>query len=447
MTQGYYAGISGLVSNQYGLDVVSDNLANVSTTGFKSSSTEFADLFTQALVSSNGSATPTSDDLGVGVRLQVTSFDMAQGALMPSDRATDLALQGNGWFGVRSNNQDYFTRDGSFTLDASQSIQGDVNSSTSHLVNGDGMYVTGTMLANFAYNATMDYGDTTTSGVSGAYVLTNPTFDVPLNGAGEQGNLEFPTRLAYPVTPTTQAKFFGNLGIDPQVRTISTDLISSSNEKNGLQLTFTQSATQPTEGIAWDVVATVTSHDGTTIYDTQKGQVNFGTSGELKNSTLSSVNNDGSPVTINLGSDFSGLISTAGMGVSSSSQSDGIAGGTLTKYNVSSDGTIIADFSNGKQSAIGRVAVYHFQNDQGLNRNGGTYYEESSNSGKPVFWTDAAGNATAGAIVQSGRLEASNVRVDVGLTDMIIMQRSYQANSKTITTVDEMIQKALQMHR
>ncbi len=446
MTQGYYAGISGLVSNQYALDVISDNLANVSTTGFKSSTAEFADLFTEAIASSNASS-PTSDNVGVGVRLQATSAQMSQGSLMPTDRVTDLALQGNGWFGVAGNNQDYFTRNGSFSFDAAQSVKGDINSSTSHLVNADGMYVTGTMLSNFAYNATLDYGDKTTNGASGAYVLTNPTLDVPLGGVGAQGPLEFPTRLTYPVTPTTQAQFFGNLGIDPQSRTISSDLISSTNEKNNLKLTFSQSATQPTEGIAWDVVATVTSHDGTTLYDTQNGQVTFGVSGELKTSSLPLVNNNGSSVAINLGSNFSGLISTAGMGVSGSSQSDGMAGGTLTKYGVNSDGTIIADFSNGKQSAIGRVAVYHFQNDQGLNREGGTYYQQSSNSGKPVFWTDTAGNAITGATIQSGNLESSNVKMEVGLTDMIIMQRAYQANSKTITTVDDMIQKALQMHR
>ena len=446
MTQGYYAGISGLVSNQYGLDVISDNLANASTTGFKSSSTEFADLFTQAIVSSGGS-TPTSNDIGGGVRLQATSYQMAQGTLMPSDRVTDLALQGNGWFGVTGNNQEYFTRDGSFSFDAVQNIKGDINSSTSRLVNADGMYVTGTMLSNFIYDAALDYGDTATNGVSGAYVLNNTTLDVPLSGVGQQGALELPTRLAYPVTPTSQAKFLGNLGIEDQVRTISTDLISASNEKNNLKLTFTRSEIQPTEGIAWDVAATVTSKNGTTLYDTQNAQVNFGPSGELVSSTLTTINNNGTPVTINLGAQYSGLISTNGMGISGSSQSDGIAGGTLTKYGINTDGTIIADFSNGKQSAVGRVAVYHFQNDQGLNRNGGTYYEQSSDSGKPLFWTDAAGNAVAGATVHSSKLEASNVRMEVGLTDMIVAQRAYQANSKTITTVDEMIQKALAMHR
>jgi flagellar hook protein FlgE len=150
---------------------------------------------------------------------------------------------------------------------------------------------------------------------------------------------------------------------------------------------------------------------------------------------------------VDLASYIGGVRSTFGVPVSASSTSDGTLGGTLTKYGISKDGTIIADFSNGRQSAIGRVAVYHFQNEQGLERNGGSLYRQSSNSGAPTFWTDANGNVITGATVTSGQLENSNVRLDVGLTDMIILQRAYQANAKTLTTYDEMIQKALQMRR
>jgi flagellar hook protein FlgE len=159
------------------------------------------------------------------------------------------------------------------------------------------------------------------------------------------------------------------------------------------------------------------------------------------------MNNDGTNVSVNLGNNYSGVISIDGVATSGSSRSNGVSGGTLTKYGINPNGVVIADFSNGRQSAIGRIAVYHFQNDQGLNRDGGTYFTESADSGSPLFWTDANGNIITGATVRSGALEASNVRTDVGLTDMIITQRAYQANSKIITTVDEMIQKAIAMHR
>lgn len=366
---------------------------------------------------------------------------------MSSDRFSDLALEGNGFFGVVSNDQTVFTRDGSFSFDTYESVPGDVNSSTNRLVTADGGYVLGTMLTNFSYDGTFDYGDTATNGTSGAYVVNTPTDNVTFADVNSQGVLEFPSRLAYPVQPTTQASFFGNLGVDDETRSISADVISANNETNRLKLTFTKSATQPADGVAWDVTATVTSNDGSTVYDTQTGQAVFAASGGLSSFSIPSVNNDGTPVAIDLGTNYSGVISSDGIAVSGSSQSDGVSGGVLTKYGVNSNGIIIADFSNGRQSAIGRVAVYHFQNDQGLNREGGTYYTQSTDSGKPMFWTDADGNAVTGASVRSNYLEGSNVDVTVGLTDMIVTQRAYQSNAKTITTVDEMIQKALAMHR
>ncbi len=233
--------------------------------------TEFADLFSK-VVSGTGK-TPTSNDIGYGSRVQATSIQFAQGAIMPSDRFSDLSLEGSGWFGVLSKDEQYFTRDGHFLFDANEQIAGDVNSSFSQLVTSDGKYVTGTMLTNFAYNPSFDYGDLT--GTTGAYVLNNPTSDVPLAAVDSQGKLEFPTRLAYPVEPTTEASFFGNLGVVNEPRSISADAISASSEHNRIKLAFTQSAVQPAVGIAWDVVATVTSNDGSITYDTQNWSSSF----------------------------------------------------------------------------------------------------------------------------------------------------------------------------
>ncbi len=445
MNQAYYSGISGVMTYQMGMDVVSDNIANVNTVGYKGSTAEFSDLFTNALASAG--KTPTANDIGMGSRLQATTTQMQTGSLITSDRFNDLAIGGNGWFGVVSGKDTSYTRAGNFVFDEVQKTAGDVNSSVARLTTADGKYVTGTMLSNYSYNGAFDYGDKTPNGVTGAYVLNDPANTVVLGSTGAQGQLEFPTRLAYPVEPTTHAEFFGNLGTDNATRTISADVVSGKNERNRLKLTFTLSATQPTDGVAWDVVATVTSNDGNTVYDTKNGQAIFNGTGGLNSCTITSMNNDGSPVAVDLGTGYNGVISTKGVAISGTSRSNGMSGGVLTKYGINSDGVIIADFSNGRQSAIGRVAVYHFQNDQGLNRTGDTLFQESANSGKPVFWTDTTGKTITGASVYSGQLENSNVRLDVGLTDMIIMQRAYQANAKTITTGDELIQKALQMHR
>ncbi|MDP3301940.1 MAG: flagellar hook-basal body complex protein [Sulfuricurvum sp.] len=535
MTQGFYSGLSGVQTHQYGIDVASDNLANVNTVGYRGSNTEFSSLLSSKIVSA-GAQTPTSNDLEAGVRLQATTMNTSIGTFINTDRFADLSIGGNGWFGVTSalGNNNYFTRAGNFVFDEYQKIPGDGNSSIARLTTGDGMYVSGTMLGNYTYNP-----------AAGSFVVT-PANNVPLAAVNAQGPLELPTLLTYPAEPTTTTQFAGNLGFTPGVRTVnetvinalneqnnlnliftkstsqptvgtawdvaatlksadnqtthdiqsgrvvfadsgillsstlstmdnngtplvvdssnyftnahnlgladdtrtmSSNVISANNDRNHLKLVFTQSAVQPATGVSWDIAATVTTADGQTTYDTQTGQATFGASGRLLTSTLPTMNNDGSPLAVDLSSYLGGITSASGVPISVSSQSDGSMGGTLTKYGISNDGTIIADFSNGRQSAIGRVAVYHFQNEQGLERNGGTMYTQSSNSGEPIFWTDQNGNTITGAKITSGQLENSNVRLDVGLTDMIILQRAYQANAKTITTVDEMIQKALQMRR
>lgn len=430
---------------QLGMDVVADNVANVNTVGYKGSTAEFADLFTNALGSAG--KTPTSNDIGIGSRLQSTTTQMQNGSLLASERFNDLAISGNGWFGIVSGEAMSYTRAGNFVFDEVQKTAGDVNSSVARLTTTEGKYVTGTMLTNYSYNGSFDYGDKTVNGAIGAYVVNDPTNEADLKGVDAQEMLEFPTRLAYPVEPTTKAQFFGNLPPDNQIHTISADVISGTNERNRLKLTFTQSAVQPSTGIAWDVVATVTSNDGSQVYSTKNGQAIFDGSGGLSSCDITSMDNDGTSVAVDLGNSFNGVISIDGLAASGSSRSDGVSGGTLTKYGINPNGVIVADFSNGRQSAIGRIAVYHFRNDQGLNRIGNTEFQDSSGSGKPLFWTDASGNPISGAIINSGQLENSNVRLDVGLTDMIIMQRAYQANAKTITTGDELIQKALQMHR
>lgn len=438
MNQAYYTGISGVISSQYGLDVISDNLANSSTVGFKASSTEFSDLFSKVVTSTYGS---TSDEIGLGSYLSATSLDMSSGSLLSSDSVDDLALSGDGWFGVVSGNDMYYTRAGDFSLDAYTSVSGDTNSSISRLVTSTGLFVTGTMLNNFSYDATADYGDNS----AGAYVLNSSTTDVTMADANSQTSLALPTRLVYPTEPTTEVTFTGNLGVDDETRSISASVISSSNEINTLKLTFTLSETQPAEGISWDVTATVTSNDGGTVYSTETGQAIFAEGGGLQSCTLSSIDNDGTSVSIDLGSGYSGVVSLDGTDITGSSTSNGTSGGTLTGYGISSDGTIVANFSNGEQSAIGKIAVYHFQNEQGLSRVGDTLFEQTGNSGNATFWTDANGDYSSGATVNSGYLESSNVDYVSGLTDMIIMQRAYQANAKSITTGDELIQKALQM--
>lgn len=416
MTQAFYTGISGLKSNQYGIDITSDNLANVSTNGFRGYSAGFTSLFEDAL-SSASTGSSVNSTVGVGSQLSSTTMNMLNGSLALSDKSTDLAIAGEGWFGVQGNGDTRYTRDGNFSFDAN-----------SDLVTQDGYYVLGTMGSN----------------ISGG-VLTSVLTDVPLGDVGTQTKLQFPQVLTYPSEASSNAKFFANVGVGTQPVTVGASVIDPNGVKNHLRLEFTKQAVQTPPGSQWDVVATTQTLDGTTIYDTQTGVVNFDASGALESTTLSSINNNGATVAMDLGTGYDGIVSVNRTYQSGSSISDGTIGGDLAGYEISQNGEVVAAFTNGKQSSVGKIAVYHFQNDQGLNRISGTRFASSNNSGKPMFYQDANGNNITGSQVLNYRLEGSNVQMSEGLTELIIYQRAYDANSKSVTTADQMMQKALNM--
>ncbi len=416
MTQAFYTGISGLQNFSSGIDVVSNNIANISTVGYRAYDAEYASLFEEALTSA--SAGGSSQSVGVGVRLQATTMSTEQGTLAISDRSTDLAILGDGWFGIQQDGATVYTRDGSFNVDAN-----------ADLVSNDGYYLLGTIGGN----------------ISADNVLTEVLAEVPLADVGNVEKLRFPRTLTYPPEPTTEAKFLANVGTGYETVTVGASVVDSQNNRNHLRLEITKRAEQTPPGTQYDVTATIQSLDGTTVYTTASGEVTFDETGALSSNTLTSIDNNGTPIRIDLGSGYDGLISIDTPLVSGSSIADGTIGGDLHGYSISPDGEVIATFTNGKQSSVGKIAVFHFQNEQGLSRISGTRFEESANSGKPYFFKDANGNNVVGTHIQNYRLESSNYEIAAGLTELIILQRAYDANSKSVTTADQMIQKALNM--
>ncbi|WP_299915922.1 flagellar hook protein FlgE [Sulfurimonas sp.] len=415
MTQAFYTGINGIQTHQYGIDVIADNLSNISTVGFRSYNTEFSSLFEETLNTSSGLSSVDSG-VGVGAMLSTVSMNEDRGSFMLTDRSTDLAILGDGWFGIQSNGKSIYTRDGAFTFDANRD-----------LVTNDGYYVLGTMGSNI------------TDGV-----LTEQLAEVGLGEASAQEKLRFPEDLLFPVQPTTEVKFYGNLSVENTTRVISAKAIDAQGDKNNIRLEFTQVDPQVLPGIQWNVVATAQSLDGETIYDTQTGVIKFDEAGALISNTLSSIDNNGAAVSINVGSGYDGITSISGKFYASSS-SNGIEAGELAGYDINRNGEIVATFTNGMQSSVGTIAVYHFANDRGLEKVSGTRFAESSNSGKAIFFKDAQGKNIIGTDITNYKLEGSNVKIEVALSEMIIMQRAYDANSKSITTADEMMQKALSM--
>ena len=416
LTQAFYTGLSGLKSTSTAIDVTSNNIANANTVGYRGYSTEFSSLFEDMLRTSGNSNTP-DNSVGMGTRVSAISMMSDDGALSVTDRSTDLAIYGDGWFGVAGNNDIAYTKAGDFTFDVN-----------SDLVTSDGYHVMGTMGTN----------------IDGE-LLTDTIDSIGLNDVNKQVPLNFPRSLTYPPEATTYAKFIGNIGSAENEITMGTSVIDANNNNNNLQLTYSKSDTQVPPGVQWDVNATVSSHDGNTIYDSQNGTIFFDESGAIKSTTLTQIDNNGTMVDIDLGEGFSGIVAVNSAELTASTVSNGAVGGELVGYAISDKAEVIATFTNGKQSSVGKIAVYHFQNEQGLERLSDNKFSTSSNSGDAIFFTDANGNNVIGTDIRNFQLETSNVKMEVALTELIIFQRSYDANSKTMTTADEMMKKALDM--
>jgi len=415
MTQAFYSGISGLKTHSVGINAVSDNLANISTIGYRGYDVEFKSLFEDMQNTTADSS--VNSTVGVGSQIQTTSMMQRNGSLQLTDRSTDLAIDGNGWFGVQKDAKPVYTRDGAFTFDANDD-----------LVTVDGFHVLGTMGGN----------------INGE-ILTSVIDEIPLGDIATQEKLRFPKTLTYPPEATSNASFFANLGVDPELRTVGAAVVDPQGVKNHLRLAFEKDPVQSPPGSQWNVTATTQTLDGTTIYDTKTGRVEFNSAGGLISSTLSTIDNNGASVTMDLGSGFSGIVAINVPVVSGSSLADGTIGGDLMGYEINKNAEVIATFTNGMQSSVGKIAIYHFQNDQGLERLSGTKFQESSNSGKALFYKDASGQNIIGTNISNFMLEGSNYRMEAGLTELIILQRAFDANSKSVTTADEMMQKALSM--
>ncbi len=274
----------------------------------------------------------------------------------------------------------------------------------------------------------------------------------------------------------------------------TTGIIGPDGDKDIIDMTFTKRVPQPTSGSEWDATVkilsfyenyTVQQYDPTQTYDptlydvdvahgtvkkiydpalyyvntsnnkvyeivdTQTGVVTFGGAGQLLTNTIPTLSNGGTPLTLNLGepNSYTGLISSTTLEKSNVANSDGYVEGFLSGYGMDGYGNVIAEFSNGRSSAIAKVALYHFQNDQGLNQATSTLFSASANSGEPIFYVNEDGESFLGSKIYSNKLEGSNVSMATALTELIVMQKAFDASAKSITTSDQMIQNAINMKK
>lgn len=564
MNNSLYNSVAGVKTSQFFMDVVSNNIANVNTYGFKSSTAEISSQFASILV---GTYAAVSNDVSLGAQSQTTALNLQEGNLENTDNTFDFALGGEGWFGVLGQDGNtYYTRAGGFSLDAN-----------GNLVDNNGNYLLTTLGNNIA-PTTLDaatlakfgqyYNGTSTSSAT-AYAVS-PLSNVALGKAGGQSKVTLPDLLYYPPVATTQASYGANLDptitvdkvtlnlnsadypssvtasssntvslsgtvsnttdayqpkegdvisvtltdINGNTKTINTKLdanlawnisnydvsaldvsqpltvssatiqteqevantehftstiIGPDGDKDILDMTFTKVVPQAEEGSTWNATVKIYSfyetYDATKTYDTtqyyvdktnnkvynivdsQTGVVTFGGSGELVSNTIPTLNNGGATLTLNLGTvgGYDGLISSTSIEKTNVSSYNGSLEGFLTDYGLDENGNIVANFSNGKSSAIAKVAVYHFQNDQGLNSISDNLFAESANSGKALFYADANGESFLGTKIYGNKLESSNVDLATALTELIIVQKAFSASSKGISTSDELLQNAINM--
>ncbi|OCS39196.1 flagellar biosynthesis protein FlgC, partial [Campylobacter fetus subsp. venerealis cfvi02/298] len=241
----------------------------------------------------------------------------------------------------------------------------------------------------------------------------------------------------------------------PNTQSFSTDIISPNGNKNILKMEFSKQVPHLDNGTAWNVSATIFSPTNEVI-STSNGVLNFNEKGALVSNTLGTLDNDGAELNVNLGtpydpntpnSGFDGMRSTGDQNLNLSVNKNGEAEGLLKEYTMNDNGEVVAIFDNGKMASVAKVALYHFQNNQGLSKSSENTYQTTANSGQPIFYQDQNGNVVYGAAIKNSTLEMSNVDLGVSLTDLIIMQKAYDASAKSITTSDQMIQKAINMKK
>lgn len=233
----------------------------------------------------------------------------------------------------------------------------------------------------------------------------------------------------------------------PNTQKMSSEIFTATGEKNLLTLSYTKKVPQGSDTTTWDVVATITDKDGNEVAS-NTGTLVFGDNSTLQSTTITEVGG----VALNFTDQsttngvYRGLTSGA---FASGTQltKDGYDEGVLKSYEVVDEGTIMAVFNNGNAFSVAKVALYHFQNDQGLAKMSENVYAKTSNSGEPIFYKDKSGATILGAKISSNRLEMSNVDLGTALTEIIVIQKAYDASSKSITTSDEMIQTAIQMKK
>lgn len=409
-----FTGVTALLANQRRLDVIASNIANVNTTGYRSARVLFQDLFSQTLQgarapdANSGGSNPIQ--VGLGIRIASIDLNFTQGSLFTTGLASDLAIQGSGFFALRGGSGTVFTRDGSFALNANGAL---IDPASGFIVQGFLADQTGTIVAAVPEDIVVPVGATS---------IVRATENVTLIG-----NLDAATAVGDTVERTVRV--FDSLGTARDVSlTFTKDL--ASNE-------WTWDATYTDPSVVAPAVGT-----GTLVFDND---------GNFVSATSTTVSLDFvaglpalpiDPFVFDLGfTAITQLTSTSDVAVQNQ---DGFPRGTLETFNIGAGGVINGVFTNGLTRVIGQVALATFSNTGGLERIGDNMFRDTPGSGTAQIGMPGTGGRGA---VSGGVLEGSNVDLGTEFSNLIVTQRSFQANARTITTADTLLQETVNLIR
>lgn len=400
VTSAMQAGVSGLLSSGEAISVIGNNLANVSTTGFKEGRTLFANLL---------SSTINNGQIGDGSQVQGVQNIFSQGTLETTGSSTDLAIQGNGLFVLQAPNstQQYYSRAGAFAFN-----------NNNILTDPSGNQVLGYGMSDMIKG--------TSNGVLGTIDLANFSTMAPKATAtlSVAANLDSSSSVPAATWDPTLANF--NPTTASNFSTSATVYDAQGNAKS-LTLYFANTGAN-----TWNLY----TYDGTTYTAAGAGTaLTFsGTTGALTNPSPATISTNGLTV------DLTGTTQFASASAVSSQSQDGYAAGTETGVSIDSQGMVNVQYSNSQIQKVAQVALATFASPTSLNSVGGNLYSATTASGAAVI--NNTSNLSSNTIA-SNSLEQSNVDLGDQLTQLITVQQAYEANSKTITTADEMMQSVL----
>lgn len=463
MMRSLYSGVSGLQNHQTRMDVIGNNISNVNTTGFKRGRVNFQDMISQQVA---GAAKPTEElggvnpkDVGLGMTISTIEQVFTQGNLQPTGVGTDVAIQGNGFFVVKNGEESFYTRNGVFGLDRDGTLVNPANGMRvqgwmAQELNGEQIVQTAATptdlvipvgskdpakaTENVLFACNLDKNTPEIQEGAGANDVAKGTWETSQKIYDSFGNAHQLT-VSFRKVPGVPNSWQATVNVDADNADFTQTRVGLGTT-DGVQNTFIVNFDNYGQlSSVTDSAGNITNPDGEIVLTTsftvpeanadengnpyrQTFNINLGTIGSMKNTVTQS----------------------ASRSTTKAYSQDGYTLGYLDNFKIDSSGTITGVYSNGTNRVIGQLALATFANDRGLEKAGDNTYVETNNSGQANI--GESGVAGKGSLL-AGALEMSNVDLSEQMTDMIVTQRGFQANSKTIQTADTLLETVLSLKR